>query len=210
MRKFNRKNAFRIDWHACEYFDILPKSLFKKKCRNLEETHTTVNAKDPKDTYEFEFLLTVQEKEAILDYRHHKGQPDCEKGVLRIYFTNARRNKMRADGYEWLPQADIANAESKAEGERVREMRYITKRASSLAQDRKIKDHHTCQACGYCQLVNGKYIEECHHLYPVHMGERKTSLKDLRTLCPNCHRIAHTSNPPLTVPKIKETICALK
>lgn len=67
----------------------------------------------------------------------------------------------------------------------------------------KERDNYTCRSCGFSLRVNGRNIVECHHLVPMaDSGERVTSVDDLICLCPTCHRIAHTSNPPLSVEEI--------
>lgn len=44
---------------------------------------------------------------------------------------------------------------------------------------------------------------EIHHLDPIAEGQRETTLEDLRPLCANCHRLAHSRRPPLTPEEIK-------
>ncbi|NOR51771.1 MAG: hypothetical protein GQ470_04050 [Gammaproteobacteria bacterium] len=81
-------------------------------------------------------------------------------------------------------------------------------RNRALVAERKKKDKNACQACGYKQRVNGKYIIDVHHKYPLSSGDavRVTSINDLICLCPNCHRIAHTMKFPLSLAKIKNVV----
>ena len=44
---------------------------------------------------------------------------------------------------------------------------------------------------------------DIHHLDPIAEGERKTTLDDLIPLCANCHRLAHSERPCLTLDEIK-------
>lgn len=57
--------------------------------------------------------------------------------------------------------------------------------------------HHgkTCMACGFAPKVDMQL--EVHHLKPIAEGERLTSLADVAVLCANCHRLAHSEEPPL-------------
>ena len=77
-------------------------------------------------------------------------------------------------------------------------------RNQSLAKECKVRDDFKCKACGFKLKHNGKYIIECHHTNPIGIGgARETMLDDLISLCPTCHRIAHTRKEPLTVEEIK-------
>lgn len=57
----------------------------------------------------------------------------------------------------------------------------------------------TCMACGYVPRVDVQL--EVHHLRPLaDGGERVTNVAtDLVVLCANCHRLAHSAKPPLTL-----------
>ncbi len=77
-------------------------------------------------------------------------------------------------------------------------------RNASLAKRRKEKDGHTCQACGFFLRVEGRFIIECHHTIQVSEGEREVSISDLVSLCPTCHRIAHTRDPMYAASEIAE------
>lgn len=72
-----------------------------------------------------------------------------------------------------------------------------------LASQCKVRDKFTCQTCGFKLKLNGKYVIECHHKKPIGSGGvRETSFSDLVSLCPTCHRIAHTRKEPLDVEEI--------
>jgi len=74
-----------------------------------------------------------------------------------------------------------------------------------LAKNRKLKDGYTCQACGFKLKLNERYVIECHHKNPIGLGgTRETKLDELVSLCPTCHRIAHTREKPLDVDEIIE------
>ena len=93
----------------------------------------------------------------------------------------------------------------------LREVAYLKKsRDRELVEARKSKDDYTCQACGYRKLVGKqKYIIDVHHLNPMGAISEVilTSIEDLICLCPNCHRVAHSSvSSPLTVVEIRLVI----
>jgi Rad3-related DNA helicase len=55
----------------------------------------------------------------------------------------------------------------------------------------------TCRACDFVPKADRQL--EVHHLYPLYEGQRNTELKDLTVLCRNCHGLAHSEKPPLTI-----------
>lgn len=67
-----------------------------------------------------------------------------------------------------------------------------------------------CDACGFSFKESyGPEFADCihvHHLRPMAAanGPRRTNpKKDMRPLCPNCHLIAHQTDPPLSIRQIK-------
>lgn len=81
---------------------------------------------------------------------------------------------------------------------------FLKKRNKKLADDQKRLDGYKCQACLFKLKVNNCYVIDCHHQIPLYMGERDTDMKDLVSLCPTCHRIAHRRTPPYGVSEIQE------
>lgn len=70
-----------------------------------------------------------------------------------------------------------------------------------------------CTVCGfnfekeYGDL--GKEFIHVHHLKPLALLDREYHLDpvvDLRPVCPNCHAMLHTSNPPLEIEELKKLI----
>ena len=82
----------------------------------------------------------------------------------------------------------------------------INFRDKKIIQERKEKDNFTCQVCSYKMEIDGKYIVECHHLYPISLGTRETSIDDLVSLCPTCHRIIHLRQPIYSLAEVKSLI----
>jgi 5-methylcytosine-specific restriction endonuclease McrA len=70
-------------------------------------------------------------------------------------------------------------------------------RSRYLATERKVLDNYECQVCGIrMQDIYGAIgigLSEAHHLKPLgrQRGSVTTTIEDLRTVCPNCHRALH-------------------
>lgn len=80
-------------------------------------------------------------------------------------------------------------------------------RNQKIAKQRKALDEHTCQACGFSLTIGGNSVIECHHLYPLSESlETETTIDDLISLCPTCHRIAHLRKPPYTPQQIVKAL----
>jgi hypothetical protein len=70
-----------------------------------------------------------------------------------------------------------------------------------------------CTACG---ISFGNYYGSdmsgfihVHHLAPLSSIRKQTTvdpIRDLRPVCPNCHAVIHSSNPPLTVDQVQSLI----
>jgi 5-methylcytosine-specific restriction enzyme A len=47
-----------------------------------------------------------------------------------------------------------------------------------------------------------------HHRQPIGGRERasKTTIDDIALVCPNCHAVAHTANPPLSSAAIRKMV----
>ena len=61
---------------------------------------------------------------------------------------------------------------------------------------------HQCMCCGFRPKVISQL--DVHHLFPLSDGgERLTSISDVAVLCANCHRLAHSTVPPLGIEAMK-------
>ncbi|CAD5366512.1 hypothetical protein RA210_U10362 [Rubrivivax sp. A210] len=54
-----------------------------------------------------------------------------------------------------------------------------------------------CMACAFAPRGDSQL--DLHHLDPISEGQRRTRLEDLAVLCANCHRFAHSVEPPMGV-----------
>ncbi len=96
-----------------------------------------------------------------------------------------------------------SDAEKAIEGYSIERKHLAHHRNATVVTKCKKRDNYTCRSCGLFLRVNGRSIAECHHLVPLaDSGKRVTSVDLLICLCPTCHRIAHTSNPPLPLEEI--------
>lgn len=139
-------------------------------------------------------------------------RPHASGGHTHAHFEHISRNpgcpNSHSDSYRYggIPSESYKNTDTDAgiEGYATERKYLAHKRNVALVVQRKRLDNYTCQTCGYSKRVNGRSIVECHHLLPLaghHV--RVTSLDDLICLCPNCHRVAHTATPPLSLSAIK-------
>ncbi len=79
-----------------------------------------------------------------------------------------------------------------------------TGRNAALADRRKRMDDYTCQACAFRLEIEGRYVIEVHHLDPLSVtGEQMTSIEQVVSLCPTCHRVAHLRSTPYSIADIR-------
>ncbi len=77
-------------------------------------------------------------------------------------------------------------------------------RNRKIAKERRELDNFTCQVCGFLFELEGRFVIDVHHLNPLAMtGEVVTSIGELISLCPTCHRISHLKNPPFEPSEVK-------
>lgn len=138
-------------------------------------------------------------------------RPHSGGGHVGAHFEHFNRNRecplSHSDSYRYGGNEQTNNPDSfdAIEGY-AKERRYLAHhRNASIVLRCKERDNYSCRACGLSLRVNGRSIVECHHLVPIASeGERVTILDELICLCPTCHRVAHTSSPPLRLEKIIE------
>jgi 5-methylcytosine-specific restriction endonuclease McrA len=129
-------------------------------------------------------------------------------------FEANRSPSRRSDG-DFLARAtaffgDVARALPHAAGEstdrdiypqlenRKLVVRHLVREHSRLlATECKIRDNYTCQVCGICFKQRygdlGKGVIEAHHRVPLSQLRQRvrTRLRDLTSVCANCHRMLH-------------------
>ena len=102
------------------------------------------------------------------------------------------------ESFAEMPAPETRMAQVAAEGEEYFEEIKKRTRNRVLASCRLDLDDLTCQGCGFSpprEIGTGLPLKgivvEVHHIDPVADGERETTLQDLVTLCPTCHRLLH-------------------
>lgn len=96
-----------------------------------------------------------------------------------------------------LNHSDASAVYSGVENRKLVLRHILRERDSHIATLRKQKDNFICKICGfdfskvYGKL--GKNFAEAHHRIPLNTNNlvRKTTIDDLITVCPNCHRMLH-------------------
>lgn len=93
---------------------------------------------------------------------------------------------------------------SKEEGQQLSKEVQVLERRSELARAAKALNRSanggvlTCEACGFTDETTGMF--DVHHLVPLMLGVRETTISDLVVLCPLCHRWAHSKGSGQTNP----------
>jgi 5-methylcytosine-specific restriction endonuclease McrA len=121
--------------------------------------------------------------------------------LITVYRPNADRLREFAATCAAL-QRKQTTAEV-AEGQKYRAEVLFRKRNRAIIAMKKVLSDGRCEACG--MSFGASYgldasLLVAHHTNPI--GRRSkataTTLEDLELLCPNCHAVAHTSDPPLS------------
>jgi predicted HNH restriction endonuclease len=93
------------------------------------------------------------------------------------------------------------------EGFRTEIVREVTTRNRKLIDLAKDEYGTSCKVCGFnfgeTYGTHGEGFIEVHHLNPVSEGIRKTTIKDLRPVCANCHRMLHRGSVLLSIEELK-------
>lgn len=93
----------------------------------------------------------------------------------------------------------------------VKESRLRNRNVIQLA---KQKHGTKCMICtfdfGKTYGFHGKDFIEMHHLHPLYLGKRKTTVKDLVPVCANCHRMLHKGNTLLSPADLKKIMARQK
>jgi predicted HNH restriction endonuclease len=142
----------------------------------------------------------------------------------QAWWANSRTNDTHVWAHEWLDagwekhELDLSRENVSFRRQQVFELdsrpaiegyvidRKILQKSRnrSLAERRRVIDNYTCKACDFLLKVGSRYVIDVHHIDPLSASEEKeTTLEDLVTLCPTCHRIAHMRSTPYTVQEIQ-------
>ena len=125
--------------------------------------------------------------------------PDAE---CDIYIIDGRYTKLEA----FVPERfrpDWTGREKKSfiEGARQEIVYSRAERDPLLRQSALRRYGLVCMACGLVPRVSIQL--DVHHKDPIAEGERTTTLDDVLVLCANCHRLAHSESPPLSLDALR-------
>jgi predicted HNH restriction endonuclease len=102
-----------------------------------------------------------------------------------------------------------------SEGRQVVRTMKQRQRNKQLVQDAKARfkqdnaGHLFCEVCGFdfTATYGIEYIEAHHEREMAsYTDDDSTTISEMRMLCANCHRMAHTRTPPLTIDELKDRI----
>lgn len=164
-----------------------------------------------------------------LEYQRDEGG----QNGWRVFFTGEQRKYfiwlMRPEVAEALETVYGFNLSNIAEedflsGQAIEEKRYIEGRLVKVRvnrYERNPKARHDCLAhYGYRCVVCGLSLQELygevakdiihvHHLKPISEMETQyqvNPIEDLRPVCPNCHAVIHSQNPPYSIEAVQKML----
>lgn len=111
-----------------------------------------------------------------------------------------------------LPNAEELAEISALEGEVVQAAIKYRRRSQKIIEAKKAISSNRCEACGMSFIETyGLHDADCiigHHINPIadRKGESSTKLADISLLCPNCHAVVHTEDPPITIESLQSMI----
>jgi 5-methylcytosine-specific restriction protein A len=217
----NRKPFFLMLWRGSRYlmeFD-LSRILFRKNGRLtwILNVPTRDLNKDNLTSLGYEFTqidesiaTNIHEQMALCNGRARK----TPNGYILAYDENTQEvierfleivgYTLKADQQrEMKKNSENGDEDVKALEGQIAESKVLRlRRNRGIVEQRKKVDNYTCQACGFHALVNGRFVVECHHKFPLR-EETITELDHLVCLCPTCHRIAHRRTEPYSVKEIR-------
>lgn len=113
--------------------------------------------------------------------------------------------------YQTFLNDELENDFPSNEGKEMFKKHRIRERDSRLTRRKKEiaiqQGKLACEVCTFSfKKVFDQYYIECHHILPIHLGERITNLEDLALVCSNCHRMLHRkiNGKFLSVEELKE------
>jgi hypothetical protein len=149
----------------------------------------------------------------ILDLHRERGSlspQDYNKDTMNASYILALIGNFYAGAIPLsVGSCNQIDCDSREEGLMVERKSFATKRNRTLAAERKRLDEYMCQACDFSLWVGGNFVVECHHRFPLGSNKvRTTKITDLVSLCPTCHRVAHSRNPPFDIAEIRRLVGA--
>lgn len=129
----------------------------------------------------------LQSRKDTMDHYEGFSEEDLRKIVISILKPNLTKSSI----FNEMEDVEITVQEKEViEGEVIERKFLSYKRNAAVVRACKERDRYTCLSCDFWHYDK---IVECHHLKPLAMiKEAVVNLADLITLCPNCHKIAHS------------------
>ena len=121
--------------------------------------------------------------------------------VCSVFILDARVEKLSG----FVPErftAEWAGRRHFAEGARNEVTLSKAERDPALRKAALKHYGRECMGCSFTPRVESQL--DVHHLDPIAQGERRTRLEDVAVLCANCHRLAHSTEPPMGVARLRE------
>jgi 5-methylcytosine-specific restriction protein A len=143
---------------------------------------------------------------------------DDEALLSAVVLAIRRTVQVHSDDGELATPTDLDVTEA-AEGQLLTRLHRFRERSGSLVERRKqlaLLEHGmlACEACGFNFSTRygeiGEGLIEVHHTIPLHTltAGQSTRLSDLALLCANCHRVVHSRKKWLSLPQLKQSLCA--
>lgn len=163
----------------------------------------------PRIPYERPVVLDGQQESSFLDTRNtalRRMRQVIGRGLRRpeascdVYVLDGRYKNIEA----FVPKRfrDGWAGRHFLEGSRQEMVLSKIERDPAVRKQALKKYGHLCMGCGFLPKVISQL--EVHHLFPLaEGGERLTAISDLAVLCANCHRLAHSTAPPLSLEAVK-------
>ena len=130
--------------------------------------------------------LTGSREEVAKQYKNY-----TEKELLALVQKTLRPSSYDQKIFNDIEEDEIDTKERNLiEGDVLERKVLAYERNTRAVRLCKERDQYTCQVCNF--FYNNQIVE-CHHIEPLSMIKAgNVSLDNLITLCPTCHRIAHS------------------
>jgi hypothetical protein len=137
---------------------------------------------------------------------------ECTAGLFDLIKRSLGDEPPESGGSSSGTRGASADREFK-ETKRLAAERYAFARSPGLIRDARAIRGFQCEACDFDFEVRygelGKEYIECHHVDPLGARDNPsttTTVKDVRMLCANCHRMVHRRRPPVPVEELRAAL----
>lgn len=187
-------------------FALFPASFIKTEYENLKDSNRA-NAKIFYIDWPSKLLASKPSYQQSIEAYCYSTKENQGEWISSL--TGVKTNKEKSKHSEVEEEHEYYHIDDVRafEGYKTDRIILASSRNQKIVRQRKILDEYTCQACGISITIEGKSVIECHHLNPLSETlEIETTINDLISLCPTCHRIAHLRKPPYKPQEISEIV----